>query len=237
MGIMLVKDLIAQASKYLNDQTNVNWDRQTLLDWLNLSESAIILMKPDAYSETNTLTLDSGTLQVKPNNAVMMGRLLRNLGTDGYTPGPVITEMPIHIMDKNLNWHADTPGTVVKHFIRIPGSNDVYYVWPPIQIDSTVKVEAVYPATPEPIEILDWETDDTTINLPDIYVNPLLQLLLFRACDMLSSDMDGMEAKASAALDLAIKMIVGRKDAEAETKVKAVLSQPGSYQRRQQETL
>lgn len=228
MGTMLVRTLISQASKYLNDQTNVNWDRDTLLDWLNLSESAIILMKPDAYSETEVLKLSPGTLQLNPGNAVMMGRLLRNMGSDGLTPGNVITEMPLHIMDKNMGWHVDTPEVAVKHFIRIPGSNDKYYVWPPVVSGTAVYVEAVYPSTPTPISISNWTSGTETINLPDIYINPLLQLLLFRACDMLSSNTVGMASKAAASLELAVQMIIGRKDAESETKIKSVLSQPGT---------
>lgn len=230
MGTMLVRTLIAQASKYLNDQTNVNWDKATLLDWLNLSESGIILMKPDAYSETSTLQLSPGTIQEKPGNAVMMGRLLRNMGQDGVTPGSVITEILLNVMDKNMSWHTDAPSTFVKHFIRIPGSNDKYYVWPPVHPVTQVYVEAVYPATPTPITVVDWDTGVETINLPDIYINPLLQLLLFRACDMLSSNNDGMAAKASASLSLAVQMIVGGKDAESETKIKSLLSQPWQKQ-------
>lgn len=232
MGTKLVRVLVAEASRYLDDQTNQNWSQAVLLDWLNYAESAVCMVKPDAYSVTGVVTLAPGTKQTIPASGTGLGRLLRNMGTDGATPGEVITEMPIKVMDRNRSFHTQTPATAVQHFIRIPGSNDTYYVTPPVHPTTVVQVEMVYPASPTPITVSNWTTGTETINLPDIYVNPLLQLMLFRACDMLSSDMPGMSQKATSALALAIQMITGKADAETMAKARAAADIPPVMQER-----
>lgn len=226
MGTMLVRTLISQASKYLNDQTNRHWSQPTLLDWLNYGESAICMMKPDAYSVTESVRLVPGTLQTIPANGIMPGRLLKNTGIDGATPGRVITEMHINVMDTDPDWHTTTADTSIKHYVRIPGSNNKYYVWPPVHASTAVYVEIVYPASPQSIVVSDWVSGAQTINLPDIYLNPLLQLMLFRACDMLSHDIPGMAQKAASALALAVQMITGKEDAEKMTKIRSMSDGP-----------
>lgn len=226
MGTKLVTNLVAEVSAYLDDTTNVNWDRDDLLTWLNYAEAAICLIKPDAYSEVFNDQLNPGTEQMIPSTAVMLGRLLRNMGADGTTPGIPITEIPIKVMDRKTDFHTATAETAVKHFIRIPGSNDKYYVWPPVHASTAVYVDMVCPATPTEITVADWSTTTATINLPDIYVNALFNLMVFKACDMLSSDMPGMTQKATAALAQAIQMITGKNDAEAMTRARSAMDIP-----------
>ena len=221
MGTKLVRVLVADASNYLNDKTNRKWDQATLMNWLNYAESAVCLVKPDAYSRMASVPLIAGTLQTIPSDAVMPGRLTRNMGADGATPGRIITEMPMAIMDRNETWHTDTAETEIKHFIRIPGDNTHYYVWPKATASPVMQVEMVYPAVPTPLAETNFTTGTVAINLSDSYINPILELMLFRAYDMLSSSNAEMSGKATAALGLATQLITGKMDAEAMTRMRA----------------
>lgn len=230
MGTKLARVLVSEASGYLKDETNRRWSQAVLLNWLNYAESAICMIKPDAYSKTASRQLSPGTLQSVASDAIMVGRVNRNMGADGLTPGRIVTLMPLSTMDNDPDWHTDTAETEIKHFIPIPGSNDRFYVWPPVHAETAVYVEETYPAVPTPITVANWTTGTEVINLSDIYVNPILQLMLFRACDMLSSNIAGMNQKATAALALAIQMITGKADAETMTRARAIAEVPGVLQ-------
>lgn len=221
MGTKLVRNIIADASAYLADEgTRRKWGQALLLKWLNYAEKAICLVKPDAYSAVVSSLLVPGTRQTKPETLTMIGRVTRNTGSAGATPGKVITEMDLDTMDQGEDWHTTTAATVVKHFIRIPGDNGSFFVWPPVHATTPVYIEMSGPALPADIAVTDWVSGTQTINLPDVYVNPILELILFRACDMLSSSNDAMTAKANQALSRAIQMITGKSDAEAQTRVR-----------------
>lgn len=221
MGTTLVRTIVADAATSLKDSTYRNWSQALLLKWLNYAEKAICLVKPDAYSTTVTAQLVPGTKQTKPASLTMIGRLTRNMGEAGSTPGKVIAEMDLDTMDQGEDWHTTTAATVVKYFIRIPGDNGSYYVWPPVHATTQVHVEIAGPALPADITVSDWAAGTQTINLPDIYVNAIFELMLFRACDMLSSSNAEMTAKADRALSRAIQMLTGKSDAEAQTRVRS----------------
>lgn len=223
---ILVRHVIDDASKILADEgTRRNWPQADLLRWLNLAEKAICMVKPDAFQAVRPVVLSVGTLQSIPNDCTMLGRVTRNMGGNGTTPGKTVSEIPIDIMDLHEDWHTDTAASVIKHFIRIPDNPRSYYVYPPAA--SGVYVEISCPAIPADLSETNFTTGTVAINLPDIYHNPILELILFRAFDTLSSNIAGMQEKSNAALSRGIQMLTGRSDAEAETKARSVMAQPG----------
>lgn len=212
----LTRKLVADASKYLGDETNVQWLESDLVNFLNYAESAICIMKPDAYSDTATRQLDPGLLQDKADAATEVGALIMNMGSDGLTPGIAITPMPLNVMNMNTSWTQETAATEIKHFIRIPGDKMHFFVWPPVHASTAVYVMESYPASPTTLVETDFDTGTETINLPDTYINPLLDLMLFRACDMLKTKAPEMAQKGAAALARAMQTVTGKTSTEGQ---------------------
>lgn len=223
MGTVLVRQIIADVSKALADEGTVRqWPQTTLLNWLNYAEKAVCMVKPDAYQVVGTMALSDGTLQDIPAGIESFGRLTRNMGDDGHQPGIVIREMSLSAMDQDLYWHMATPGTTVEYFIRIPDNVRQFYIFPPIPIEAMVYVEYSCPGIPPDLVETNFTTGTVTINLPDSYKNPLFELVMFRAFDMLSSNIPGMQEKANICLSRAIQMLTGKNDAEAQTKARSL---------------
>lgn len=169
MGSTLVSILLNRVSTVLQDQTKIRWTDDELLDWLNEAYQQIILLRPDARTETVLIDLIEGTKQNLPEQAVRFLTLTRNEN------GQAITEVRRSVLDEQVrNWHGSTPNTTIQHFVFNPLNPRVFYVYPPAT--STAKVEAVYAAVPAP------HSDSTgTIKLDDRFSPAILDFMLYRA--------------------------------------------------------
>ena len=219
MGTTLTREMIQIAGTYLDDPDHISWNESQLLDWLNYAESAICILKPDAFSKTATRQLDPGVLQTKADDAVMVGTPTLNMGSDGLTVGRSIQEKSLDAMNMSPTWPTDTATSEVKYFIRIPGDGLSFYIWPPATSPAPYIQEA-YPASPTVLVEDDFDAGTETINLPDIYINPILDMMLFRACDMLKARAPEMAAKGQAALQRAIQTVTGKTSIDMESRMR-----------------
>lgn len=223
MGTKLVRVLVAEAAEYLNDETNVMWSNAKLQQWLNYAENGICALKPEAYSKTATRQLAPGLLQDMAPDAVKVGTPIMNMGTDGLTPGRAITHKTLDVMNMIPTWATATAATEIHHFIRIPGDDLHFYVSPPVHETTEVYIQEAYPASPPALAETDFTSGTATINLPDIYANILLDLMLFRACDTLklANKETGpmMAQKSMAALSRAIQTLTGKSSADAKQRL------------------
>ena len=64
-----VIDLIDKAEEILQDNTNVKWSQQSLLDYLNDAQREIVLIRPDANPVNQAFTLAQTAKQTLPANA------------------------------------------------------------------------------------------------------------------------------------------------------------------------
>lgn len=226
MGTILVRDLVQQVNDHLNDSDAVEWTRAEMLVYLNSAEKDICMMDRKAFVQVSAVQLAPGTLQTVPSDGLGLFRLTRNMGVDGLTPGHIITEMPLAVMDTDETWHTSVADIVVQHFIRIPQDDSRFYVYPPVHAMTDVYAEISYPATPPEIVVTDWVAGLITINLPDIYADALFYLMVFKACDRLKNNIEGMAGKAQAALSMAVQLVTGKSSADVETRVKGSEAEP-----------
>ncbi len=167
-------NLIDQAAKVLQDETNIRWTRSELLDWLNSGQREITMYKPDASSVVATIPLVAGSLQAIPTGGLKVLDITRNMGITGVTPGRAIRLTEREVLDAGIpNWHAGTKQAEILHFMTDERTPTRFYVYPPA---SPTNVEAVYSVSPEPCV---GEQSALTIN--EIYANTLLNYILFRA--------------------------------------------------------
>ena len=173
---MLASDIIDRARLVLNDADNTSyrWADSEFFKWINDGQRAIVLVRPDASVSVETLTCAAGTKQALPNGAIRLLDITRNINADN-TAGRAVRLVDRDILDsQNPNWHSDTAEQAVKNFIYDNRSPNVFYVYPPAK--TTSKLEIVISKNPT-----DVSATSSTLALADIYAEPLLNYVLFRA--------------------------------------------------------
>lgn len=176
MATITVASILTKVSTILQDPTNIRWPTDELILWLNDGQREVALYKPNAFVVNTAVICVAGTKQTLPAAAVSLIDVVRNMGTNGTTPGNSIRAVSREILDTQVpNWHASTPSATVKHFVYTPLDSKTYYVYPPQPASGQGYVELVYVAAP---------TDAVSggvITLDDIYVTALISYILFRA--------------------------------------------------------
>ena len=176
MATITVSSLLAKAAVILQDPTNIRWPQSELLDWLNDGQREVALYKPNAFVKNTNKQLVTGTKQSLPEDGVSLVDVVRNLGTNGTTPGNAIRMVSREILDAQLpSWHSSTAAAAVKHFVYTPLDPKTFYVYPPQPASGQGQVEIVYVASPNDASL------NGNITLDDIYVTALLNYILYRA--------------------------------------------------------
>jgi len=168
------QNIVDRAAIIVQDETGTRWPESELLDWLNDGQREIVLLKPDANAQNEALQLDSGTKQSIPTDGLSLIDIVRNMGTDGDTPGRAVRFIQRSVLDDQLpNWHAETQKTEIQHYMFDDRDPERFYVYPPA--DGTSYIEIVYADTPTEVSLSD------NISLGDFYANALLDFVLFKA--------------------------------------------------------
>ncbi len=184
---ILAKDLLKRAAIVLQDHENVRWSLAEMVGWFNDGQREIVLNKPNSCSETITLTLVAGTLQSMPDGYVSIIRLIRNIDNPltPATGGKVVYMAPRDSLDATyVDWHTHTQAKRVKTVVYDAADPERFYVYPPN--DGTGHIEAILSKLPVDITIpaapaTDVEAYTSTLGLPDIYANTILNYGLSRA--------------------------------------------------------
>lgn len=177
MGTIIARAVIEKAQIILQDTTGVRWPSDTeLLGWLNDGQREVMVFKPNANVKNLAVMLTAGTKQALPTDGVQLIDVVRNMGTDGSTPGRAIRIVMREILDAQVpNWHAATPAPEAKHYMYAVLDPKNFYVYPPQPATGQGYAELVYGATPADATI------NSAITLDDIYQNVLVDYILYRA--------------------------------------------------------
>jgi len=189
MPTITAQTLIDRAEVILQDTTNIRWPASELLGWLNDGQREVVMLRPDAFAKTASMALVSGTKQSIPSDGYSLLKVVRNMGSGGSTPGRAVRKVPQELLDsQNPDWHAATATSVVQHYAFDSRSPKIFYVYPPSL--GTTQIELLYSAAPTDVAAI-----GNTITLDDIYANPLIDYILFRAY---SKDMEDIGNKERA---------------------------------------
>ncbi len=186
----------------LNDVGGNRWPFAELCLWINEGVGAIVLAKPSASSLTVVLRLQAGTYQTIGADYLALLRMVRNIDAAGppRVGGRFIAVTSRAALDAQMPYWHDQSRTPYRKEVRQIVFDDAapldFYVYP--GNDGTGMVEAVVSklppaivATGDPVEIASFGQD---IGLPDIYLTPLLDYILYRAFSK-----DSLEANPGAA--------------------------------------
>lgn len=174
MGTRLASEIITLARRTLMDVSNVSqsWTDDALLAGINAGQEVTVTLKPDAYATVAQMQLTAGAKQEIPADGIAFIRATHNLGDAGLTPGEVIREVSLDEMDLALpSWHVE-PGTKIRHVMRDPRLNKVFYVWP----QRATYIELAYSVLPPAIA-----TVNDPIVLDDVYATALHAYCVYHA--------------------------------------------------------
>lgn len=174
MGTLTGTNIVTRARKILQDTTSggTRWLDAELLDWINDGQREIVLLKPNAYSTVENLTLVEGTRQALPASGLMLLSVIRNVSN-----GRVVRRVDRNILDsENPNWHAASASATVEHYTFDEDAPANFWVYPPQPSSGFGSVELIYSKSPEDLASL-----ASVITLNDIYANVILDYVLYRA--------------------------------------------------------
>ena len=169
-GTTLVKDVLWRASVLLGDHKPtqfIRWSEREMVQWLDDAQLAILKYLPATGSRIDAIKLKPGSRQsielidpddVKPGDGstpfdpvygMEVLDVIRNMGQDGQTPGPAISDaVDRRMLDaQNRNWH-NVIGQRVINIVHDPRNRQYFYVYPNV---TGGWVEVSYTARPSPI--------------------------------------------------------------------------------------
>jgi hypothetical protein len=177
MATITAEEIIDRAAILLHDnQTNVRWPKATeQLGWLNDGQQMVVLLKPDAYTQNESVQMTAGTKQSIPSNGLMLLDVPRNMGAAGTTPGKVVRRIDRRELDDQIpDWHSATAVAAVDHYVFDIRDPRRFYVYPPS--DGTGHLEQIFSAAPPAVAAI-----GSVISLDDIYSVALLDYIMFRS--------------------------------------------------------
>lgn len=187
MGTITGQQIVDRARRILQDTTSggTRWLDAELLDWINDAQREIVLLKPNSFSSVENLTLAQGTKQTLPAEGLLLLTVVRNVG------GKAVRRVDRNILDsENPDWHSVTENNTVEHYIFDEDAPETFWVYPP-QTATPGSVEVIFSRAPSDLSIL-----GDTITLNDIYMNVILDYILYRAYSK-DTDYAGNSSRAS----------------------------------------
>ena len=177
MATVKAVDLINRAEEILQDNTNVRWSQQTLLNYLNDGQREVVLFRPDANPVNASFTLAANAAkQTLPSAALRLLSIYKN-ASPTTTP---ITNIERRVLDDHIEDWYGTTGTNVEHNVYDPMDPKIFYVYPHTT-SSSATISIVYSSAPGDITISNFTSDSTVISLDDVYANAILDYMLYRA--------------------------------------------------------
>ena len=165
----------------LQDQNATRWPTAELVRYLNDGQRDIVLVRPDATSTMGTQSLVAGARQTIPSTGAKLIEVIRNSGTN---------KRAIRLTDRTIldaqvpDWYNQTGVTEIKHYTFDPREPRTFYVYPPAA-SSGASAELIYSAYPtdisEPSSGALYSAVSGNISVADIYVNALVNYILYRA--------------------------------------------------------
>ena len=188
---MIASDIIDRARRQLHDLKDQNdnplvgqyrWPDSELLLYVNDGMREIVMHRPDSTATllegASGIPLVAGTRQSVPAGYTRLIEIVRNSAGNKRA----IRVAQRDDMDRWLpTWHNDT-GTEVKNYVYDERDPKRFWVHPGAT-GTTQRVDGVLAKDPAPVSTL-----GATLDTDDIYMNPLLNYVLFRA---LTRDIEG----------------------------------------------
>jgi hypothetical protein len=170
------RDIEQRMRLVVNDGDGVRWVGDELALWINDACGFVVMLRPDAVARNAEHTCVAGT---KQSIVGMSPKGLRLLDVMRNSPnGRAVRLVDREVLDtQNPNWHAATQKSTITNYVFDNRDPTTFYTWPPAAAGA--KLELLY--APEPVKITAADLDTVELSVPDIYMDPVLNYVLFRA--------------------------------------------------------
>lgn len=224
--------IIAEVSGDLDDQwpedEYTRWSQDELLEYLNDGQDMIAFFQPTAYTPAMIYQLAAGTRQGLPDGtsafkdqlgnthpkAVELIRFTRNMGTNGFIPGPTIHKIDPIVMDEVVpNWRSAKLSSTVVHAMFDQNDRTQFEVYPPQPSVNQGWIETIASAVPAHVVKNTALNDpfDVEITLGDQFRTAIKTYMLYRAFRKDAKSSQLAYRRAIDAWNLFLTLI-GRKD-------------------------
>lgn len=163
------QDLFDRATLLLNDG-NVRWTQAELLKWLNDGQRQVALLRPDACVVTGNIPMVAGVKQALPAAGLRLIDIYANANGG-----------PVRLVDRDEldhgptpNWRAAAQTADIENYMYDPLTPRLFMVYPPA-INAT-NLDGSYAVAPT-----DCANAGATLGVDDIYADPVLDHMLWRA--------------------------------------------------------
>lgn len=175
---MLASVILDQVSEILQDLPPITWTETQLIAWLNDAQLAVALVRPDASSEITTLKLAAGTTKQKlASGGLRLLSVIRNMGSDGATPGDAIDLVERGVKDAlDRGWHSADKSKVVDEYVFDERAPSDFYVSPPTHATTDIHIELNQAIVPKDITVV-----GDSIAIQDVYSPALQEWMLYKA--------------------------------------------------------
>ena len=196
MASVTVKHLIDIIMKLLQDEDDNNvWDEQELVNYYNLAVREIISLRPDDNGTFEIIKLASGVKQQAPAKTIKLIRCIRNMGTDGATPGRQIHETTFDMLAAVRPDLSTVSGqSEIQDYCKAE-DNVTFYVYPPA--DGTSYIEIEIAKVPDQL-VWDaggnWQTAQVAV--AEQFVESVKEYILAKAYQK-DTDIPGNESRAA----------------------------------------
>lgn len=185
MGTLIGNTLLGQVAADLIDTANEHWTKSELLSFLNDGQREIVVLKPTANVVIESVELTPASArQSLPANGYAFLRAIRNMGSDGDTPGASLREVDGSAMDAfDPTWRETTnPSASVSGYFYNQDAPRKWHVVP-IAPPAALFVEIEYSAAPADVTIngVDGGSSNSAISLDDAYAVALKEYVMYRA--------------------------------------------------------
>ncbi len=170
------QNIADKAENILQDTSNTRWTEPELLVWINAGVKEILVYKPNANPVTESVVTVAGTKQTLPATGIQFLKAIRNMGTNGTTPGGAITSLDMNVLDVAVpGWHTSTANAVSQYACFDSRLPKIFYLSPPQPTSSMGYVEISYSKLPADLASLAASIFD------DLYEMALVDYVLYRA--------------------------------------------------------
>lgn len=174
MGTITGTALIDRCATILMDTNNVKWSRAEMILYVNDGQRSIISLLPETSAVVDTDILVAGTRQTIPATSWMLLDVIRNMGTDGSTPGRSVQRVDMVVFDESTpDWQAAASDAEVTVYMYNARDRSAFYVYP--QSPATNYLEIITSASHSDA------VEATAITIDDVYVSILTDYMLWRA--------------------------------------------------------
>ncbi len=172
------------------DRSQPRWPDAELVRWINDCRMAVIIRRPQASAAISNIELAAGSKQAIPDDGTILLDVIRNMGTNGQTPGRSIRRTDRQAIDDMAPyWHKSAAAGEVSQFTYDDRMPKEFYVYPPAK--GGTFIEIAYTKIPQAITAIGGNLD---ISLE--YMDAVVNYVAYRAKSKDSEYANAAEASA-----------------------------------------